>query len=176
MKEEIVVISDIWGIRKSGWHKNFEELLDGKYELKFYDACKLAGIKIESSDKETLHREFVNTGIENAAKEIVELEESPKIYIGCSVGGVIAWKAAKNGLNIKQLITISSTRLRYETEKPTFNCLHFFGQQDNYRPGPNWMHSIGKDSTRLIKGGHDIYKQKENIRDILSEANVLVGN
>lgn len=173
MHQEIKIISDLWGVNQSDWFENFEQLLSENYDVQLTDACKLAGLDLDPYTQEHLHQQFIDFGIDKAAIALVKRNTTPKIYIGCSIGGVIAWKASKLGLKVKKLITISSTRLRYETVKPDFGCCHFFGHKDKYKPDTKWINTVGQNSTQIVQGGHEIYKRKEVVEQILREAELL---
>jgi len=167
MKKEIVVISDIWGKSKSDWFEKFDEKLGDDYLVRYYDACQLSKVETEPYEQERLHHQFVQFGINNAVDKLLAAEKSSRIYIGCSVGGVIAWKAGLKGLPIEKLITISSTRLRKESKAPNCQLYNFFGYNDDHKPNSDWLNSSIYGSTFLIEGGHDIYKESLSIDHII---------
>jgi len=111
MKQELVVLSDLWGAKRSSWFSYFQKSLKDNYHVQFYDVCDLREIDLSDYRQEHIHQQFVDFGIQRAVTKILELGNKPKIYLGCSVGGVILWKAGLLGLPIEQLIAISSTRL-----------------------------------------------------------------
>jgi len=169
---EINIISDLWGSRKSNWLAHFRELLSPRYKINYIDAGTLADIDMEPYTQERLHEQFVEFGIIRAAEKLLENNNNPKIYIGTSVGGIIAWKAGLKGLKIDKLITISATRLRYETKKPDCPIYNYFGQADPHKPEMKWMNTIGQETSKIIQGGHDIYKNKEALLDIFTHADL----
>lgn len=171
--QEVVVLSDLWGVKKSEWFKYYQKLLGQYYNIKFYDCCELGQINISEYEEKSLHQQFVSFGIENAVNKLLDIEQKPKIYIGCSVGGVIAWKAGQKGLPIDRLITISSTRLRKEIEKPNCPVKMYFGDCDAYSPDIDWQKLIGIDLICIINGGHQIYKDQSSIEQIILDLNKL---
>lgn len=168
---EIAVVSDIWGIRKSEWFMYYQELMSANYEMKFYDSCALGLIDLTKYEALNIHNQFVEFGIQNAVNKLLEIEKKPKIYIGCSIGGVILWRAGLRGLPIKKLVTISSTRLRKEIEKPSCPVKMYFGESDAYKPTDKWFKQIGINSNYIITGNHDIYKENTSILKILKNLN-----
>ena len=166
MKKEIVIISDLWGKQKSEWLSHFIHYLHPNFYLKFYDACKLGGIQTAPYSKENLHSQFVEFGIEKAVDNLLRIEGQPKIYIGCSVGGLIAWKAALKGLRLEKLIAISSTRLRKEKIIPECSLQLYFGKDDLHQPSSEWYKTLGINNQIILPGGHDIYHDKNAIKEI----------
>ncbi|MCI4671822.1 MAG: alpha/beta hydrolase [Bacteroidia bacterium] len=171
--QEVVILSDLWGKRKSEWLALYQQFLSPEYEVKFYDSCELGQIDLSKYEEINLHQQFVEFGIEQAASQLVQLETKPKLYIGCSVGGTILWKAGLMGLPIKRLITISSTRLRKEKESPDCPTKLYFGASDPYRPDSDFYKSLGLAPPVLLEGGHEIYTLKSCIEIILKDS--LVG-
>lgn len=171
MKKEIVIVSDLWGAEQSEWVDQFESALSETHTIKFYDSCELGEINIDRYEEKDIHRQFVEFGIEQAANKLFSLEKETKMFIGCSVGGVIAWKAGMLGMPIEQLIAISSTRLRKETYRPDFPITLYYGQADQFKPGPLWIENMGKDQVHILNGGHEIYKETEVVSMILKGVN-----
>jgi len=167
MKPEIIILSDLWGKRKSEWVEYYEQILSKNYEVKFYDSCDLGLIDTSRYDDKFIHSQFVEFGIKNGAKRLLEIETQPKIYIGCSVGGAIIWQAALKGLPIEKLITVSATRIRTEVKKPECPMKLYFGEDDPYRPLDEWYEALGIHDFFVLKGHHDIYKKLSTIKQIL---------
>lgn len=172
MIKEIVVVSDMWGEVKSQWFSLFLELVPANISLRYFDSSKLGNVNLEQNDEEQIHNQFVEFGIENAVNTLLANNLESKIFIGCSVGGVIAWRAALRGLNVDKLITISSTRLRYETHKPDCEVINYFGQSDVYRPKADWLTTTGRVTSNLIAGGHEIYKNRNSLIKIFDDLNL----
>lgn len=169
MKKEIIIVSDLWGAGQSTWLNNFQHTLLGKYKIKFYDACKLGQIDTSNYEEDKLHEQFVAFGIDKAIANLIRIEKEPKTYIACSIGGVITWKAALEGLPVEKMIAISSTRLRMETKSPSCDFQLHYGKDDSNRPSEQWLNTFAKDRYQLMDGDHQIYTEKNLVVEILKE-------
>ncbi len=167
MKPTLIILSDLWGAKRSSWLDNFQKTLGDDYKIKFYDACVLGEIDSSDDQEKNIHRQFIDFGIQKAVKKLLTLEKEPQMYLGCSVGGVILWKAGLQGLPIKKLLTISATRLRKEIEKPNCSVELYFGQEDSYQPDGNWFKNMKIKGHFIPRGGHDIYKDQLVVKQIL---------
>lgn len=168
-KPRLVILSDLWGIEMSDWVNDYIKILDSKFEIQFYDCCNLGQVDKSEYLESSLHEQFVNGGIEIAAKRLLELEKNRIDVLAFSVGGVIAWKAQLNGLNINNLYSISSTRLRYEVDKPKFQLKLYFGEKDNNRPTPDWFERMGLKPNIFDDKGHNLYSEINCINTICSD-------
>lgn len=166
MKPKLHILSDLFGFENSLWINKYVELLELDFHLIFYDSCKLAGIDSTNLSENELHSKFVNRGIDSAVKEFLKLENEEIDVLAFSIGGTIAWKAALNGLKINNLYVVSSTRLRYETEKPTCSIQAFFGEKDAFKPEDIWFKTLDLDVEIIRDGQHEIYKKEEVINTI----------
>jgi hypothetical protein len=144
-KVEYLVISDL-----NGW--NSIDLPDSK-SVKRHDVRDLGGINLEKD----IHKQFVSGGIDRAASEL--LSYSANIVIGLSVGGVIAWKAIQKGWPVKELIAISSTRLRFEKDKPPCLTKLYFGEKDIFIPSASWFSKMSLPFTIITNEDHELYKR-----------------
>lgn len=169
MKKELVIVSDLWGVRKSDWLDSFKSHLSTNYTISFLDACSLGELDIGEYKEKNLHHQFIEFGIEKAVAKLLAFQNKSSLFIGCSVGGVILWKAALSGLPIDKLITISSTRLRKETASPKCDFQLYFGKNDPYKPSTEWLNQIGRGQCNLLKGGHEIYKNEASINQIIED-------
>ena len=86
--------------------------------------------------------------------------------MGFSIGGFIAWKACFSVLSIQNLYAISSTRLRYENEKPIVNIELFYGDNDPYKPSSDWFEHLDIKQQLYLNETHDFYKNKNVAEDI----------
>jgi len=146
-KAEIIVISDI-----HGWN---DLKLTMKENVYFLDSRVLGEVNKDGD----CHKEFIEGGIDKAAKELAKYKA--KTVIGLSVGGVIAWRAVLKGMKVDNLIAISATRLRFETLKPKCNIELFFGEKDEFKPNSAWLRAIDVDYTIVPDGEHNIYKKAQ---------------
>ncbi|KIA90422.1 hypothetical protein [Kaistella jeonii] len=160
-KQRLIILSDLWGAEKSDWIKYYTSILERYFEIKFYDSCVLGDVSKEKYSEEKLHHQFVNGGMEKAVQNLLEKEKENIIILCFSIGGLIAWKAGNSGLKIQNLFAISSTRLRYETQKPFAKIELIYGEEDAYKPKKDWFEKFGIKMNFLAREGHDLYKKKE---------------
>lgn len=165
MKSRLIILSDLWGKEKSNWVSAYQELLCDSFEIQFYDCCELGEISKAVFTEENLHKQFVNGGIEIAIKNLLNKEKGEIKILAFSVGGTIAWKAALKGLKVIDLFAISSTRLRYETQRPNCRISLYFGEKDSNRPSPEWF-----EKYRLLP---KIYSEKKH--EMYLEADIVIG-
>jgi len=125
-------------------------------------------LNISQYEEENLHKQFLDFGIDNAISNLIRIEKEAKIYITVSIGGVLAWKAAMAGLPIKQLIAVSPTRLREESENPDCDFQLYFGKEDPNKPDLIWLEAFAKNRYKLLDGDHHIYNDKDIVTQILS--------
>ncbi len=157
MKPKLIILSDLWGRKESTWIAYYVDILEKHFAITYYDCCELGGVDMLDYNEESLHSQFISGGIEKAIENLCHLERYPVSILGFSIGGYIAWKAALAGLKTQQIVAISSTRLRKETEKPNSNITLFFGENDPYQPTAKWFQEF-KIKKKLITGeGHDFY-------------------
>lgn len=166
MKPRLVILSDLWGKGKSEWVKTYEEILKHDYEIRFYDCCELGELEISDYSEIKLHEQFVNGGIETAAQKLVYLEKGKIDVMAFSIGGTIAWSAALKGLDIGNMLAISSTRLRYETEVPNCEIMLYFGEKDNNNPNEAWLKK-NETICEVVNGKrHDMYYESNFARKV----------
>ena len=161
LKQRLIILSDLWGLEDAEWMITYQKQLEPYFELEFYDSRKLVDLDLSDNSKNGIHAQFVNGGIDRAARKLSRKEKQDVNVLAFSIGGVIAWKAAFRGLSIKKLYAISSTRLRYETEKPDCKCALFYGEEDQYKPSVNWHASLTLDCNYIENGEHEMYQEEE---------------
>ena len=165
-KRKLAIISDLWGIRQSDWLTCYTDALQSSFDITYFDACELGDINLDDYSQSYLHQQFVSGGIRLAAANLFKTVKSCDIIIGCSIGGSIAWQAGILGLPFNTLITISATRLRHETTKPTGEVYTFFGELDEYKPGEKWFQLIEVDRQIIPNIGHNLYASKVHLESI----------
>lgn len=148
------MLSDLWGTSKSDWFVQYEMILKSHFEMVFYDCCKLAAIDLSDFSEDKIHHQFTNGGIERAVQALLENEKGNVDVLGFSIGGLIAWKAALEGLKVGHLFALSSTRLRYEEKKPSCSIHLFYAENDKYKPTEEWF--------RKQNIAVNIYKEQEH--------------
>lgn len=160
-KPRLLLLSDLWGKEKSEWIIYYTSILENYFELKYYDCCDLGTINKSSYSEESLHHQFINGGIEKAVANLLQEEKEFISVLAFSIGGLIAWKAGLIGLKILNLYAISSTRLRYESEKPSGTIELFYGKNDIYKPSSTWFTKLELKENFFSNQEHELYKQKD---------------
>lgn len=159
-KENLLILSDIDGLKNAAWISYYTLLLKDKFEIEILDSCVLAEIDSNVS-KEKIHKQMISFGIENAVLNLLRRKEKPKYILGFSIGGTIGWKATISGLNSKSLFAVSATRIRFETQKPKGILKTFFGKNDTFKPDLNWFKKLEIDNFEIPEETHEFYKKKE---------------
>ena len=159
---KLIILSDLWGKRKSDWINQYVTILENHFEVIFYDCCELAEIDLSDYSEDKIHQEFTNGGIERAVKAILDKEKGNINVVGFSIGGLIAWKATLGGLKAKSLTTISSTRLRYEDKRPECEINLFYAENDEYKPIDDWFKKLNLEMNIYKEEKHEFYSKKKN--------------
>lgn len=159
--KKLIILSDLWGKRKSDWIKYYVTILENHFEVVFYDCCELAKIDLSEYFEDNIHQQFMNGGVEIAVKAILEKEKENINVLGFSIGGFIAWKAILDGLKVESLNAISSTRLRYEDKRPDCKINLFYAENDKYKPIDNWFRKLNIEMNIYKEEEHEFYSNKE---------------
>ena len=176
MKPRLLILSDFWGAEKAAWVNDYVENLSTDFEIQFYDSCDLGQIDKTEYVESNLHNQFVNGGIEIATKRLLKLEKKRINVLAFSIGGVIAWKAQLKGLKINNFYSISSTRLRYEKDKPEFQLKLYFGEKDNNRPTSDWFDRMDINPKIFKDKGHNLYSEINCINEICNDITTPYNN
>lgn len=163
MKPKLLILSDIFGGENPEWIKKYVNLLSHKFEVQYYDVCKLANIDSENISETDLHNQFLNGGIDKAITNLSKLEKDEVYVLGFSIGGTIAWKAALKSFKINFLFAVSSTRLRLENEAPRCNLQLYFGENDFNNPDSEWFLKLKVPAQFLSNQEHQLYLQDDMI-------------
>jgi hypothetical protein len=171
MAERLVILSDMWGIKKGLWVTSYLGYLQQFYDIVYYDCQELANVDFKIESEEELHNEFVSGGIEVAVANLLKKESNaiPSHYLAFSIGGTIAYKAGLSGLEIKSLYTVSATRLRKEIEKPSFETRFVYGSVDKFKPSDVWASNLGLELTIIDGYNHDMYSDEKITKEICQE-------
>ena len=169
MAERLVVLSDMWGVKKGLWITSYLGYLQQYYSITYYDSQQLASINPLIESEENVHAEFTQGGINTAVAHLLTKESKPCHYLAFSTGGAIAWKAALRGLPMKSLSVISATRLRLENEKPSCSITLLYGENDRNRPSKEWSQKLGIDVEVMPNFGHDMYTDEKVIKKVSRE-------
>ena len=169
MAERLLIISDMWGVKKGLWITSYFGYLQQHYDITFYDSQQLANIDELIHTKENLHRAFVDGGIDTAVAHLLKKETEACHVLAFSTGGTIAWKAALKGFPMKSLTAISATRIRNETESPEIDMNLVFGECDKFKPSMKWAKEIGVNLAIVPSFGHELYSDEKIISDVCME-------
>lgn len=161
MKKRLIILSDLWGSKNSDWVSQYSEVLKEYFEIQFYDCRELGEVNIEDSNQESIHQQFLSFGIEKAVTNLLEKEQNALSILAFSIGGSIAWEATLKGLKADYICALSSTRLRFESQKPNVNIDLFFAENDPYKPNKDWFLQHKIDYNLYKNKAHEIYKEPE---------------
>jgi hypothetical protein len=162
MKPRLLILSDLFGGENPEWIKYYTELLESKFDIQYYDLQKLGEIEASDFDEKNIHNQFLKTGIDKGVQNLLNLEKEKVTVLGFSIGGTIAWKASIKGLNISQLIAVSSTRLRFETDIPNCKIKLYFGGKDLNLPDLQWFFDLQISNQFFENQDHQLYLEEKN--------------
>ncbi|UOY07689.1 hypothetical protein L0P88_03845 [Muricauda sp. SCSIO 64092] len=166
MAEKLLVLSDMWGIKKGLWITSYFGYLQQYYNIEFYDIQQLANLDIPVMTQENIHRAFMEGGIDTAVAHLLKKETKPCHVLAFSMGGTIAWKAGLNGLPMKSLTAISPTRIRFENEAPDCEINLIYGECDKFKPGMKWFKTMDVDFKIVSSFGHELYSDEKIIGEV----------
>jgi hypothetical protein len=179
MAERLVVLSDMWGVKKGLWITSYLGYLQQYYDIVFYDIQQLGYIEdLTIKSPENLHKAFVEGGIDTAVAHLLKRETEASHYLAFSTGGTVAWKAGVKGLPMKSLYAISATRIRHENLKPVCDITLLYGGNDSFRPDNCWADKLNVELEVVPNFGHELYSDEKIIRkaclDLLTVATAPV--
>jgi len=169
MAERLVVISDMWGVKKGLWITSYLGYLQQYYTIVFYDSQQLAYMDLPVQSEKNIHNAFVNGGIDMAVAHLLKKEKEASHYLAFSTGGTIAWKAGLEGLPMKSLYAVSPTRIRMEDKKPNIPLNLIYGKNDEYRPSNKWSNKVGVDMEVIEGFGHTLYTDEKIIQKVCQD-------
>ena len=170
MKQQLLILSDLWGAKKATYLSQYITPLQSKYDIHFLDCCQLGQVDTTNYMQENLHQQFINGGINLAVKNLLKNDQKEVDILAFSIGGTIAWKANLAGLKVRNFYAVSATRLRYETEKPNSQIKLFYGDLDAYRPAKKWFDGLAITDYHIFEEeGHDIYQMPKSIQQICNQ-------
>ena len=168
-KPKLIILSDLLGGENPEWLKQYKEIVASKFDIQYYDVLELGNIDTSDRSETNIHNQFINGGIDKAVQNLLEVETGKVSVLGFSIGGTIAWKAALKGLDTDQLIAVSSTRLRFETEVPACKIKLYFGENDWNKPSSKWFLDLKIPNQILENENHQLYLEKKNVFLICKE-------
>ena len=161
MRPKLLILSDMWGLDRCEWIKQYVELLDPIFSILLYDSRALGDVRVADAAEEDIHAAFIAAGVDTAADKLLEMEPGKVDILAFSMGGSIAWKAGLKGMHIGHLFAVSSTRLRLQTEKPDCRIQLFNGTDDPFHLKPSWFEKLKLDPPLMENGGHDFYTRHD---------------
>lgn len=162
VKTRLLILSDLYGSENPEWIKRYIDLLESKFDIKYYNTPELAGIDVFDLTETEIHNQFLSGGIDKAVENLLKSESRKVVVLGFSIGGTIAWKAALKTLEVSYLFTVSSTRLRYETESPNGKLKLYFGEKDPNKPNSKWFLDLNVAYEILQNLNHQLYLEENN--------------
>lgn len=106
---------------------------------------------------------FEEGGMQKAVTRLRDFSEKNGLFgLGFSAGGTALWRAASEGLRLKTLVCVSSTRLRYE-RRLTIPTHTFWGELDAHKPSEEWCRSIPSSSVSYKGLGHNFYDEADDL-------------
>ncbi|AKP74354.1 hypothetical protein Psal006b_01085 [Piscirickettsia salmonis] len=161
-KKNAIIASDMYGAFNPN-HQNINYIIETEkllvkrgYDVTIFSVPDIAGIT--TFTKESMHSQYISTGVEKAARTLAENYLSYDLAIGFSVGGTVFWKASEYFNKFtKELICVSSTRLRYEKKSIAAKTHLIYGGNDLYKPDIMCMQTLA-DSYQILDGlEHEFY-------------------
>lgn len=171
MKNRLLILSDLWGITDASWVSMYVNRLSDNFKVVLYNSCELAEMPQKYLLEAQRHAFFLNEGIEKAVENLIKLEKEQLTVLAFSIGGTIAWKACLNGLDVKSFYAISSTRLRYETERPKGKIALYYGGKDVYKPSEDWFENIKLTPSIIPQKAHEMYKEEDFVSKLCLQIN-----
>lgn len=173
-KDRLIILSDLWGKQRSDWVKYYTEPLNQQFDVQYYDCCELGSVDTSNYTEEALHHEFVQYGIDRAVARLTELEKGPVHILAFSVGGTIAWKFGLMTGNIQSLHAVSSTRLRYEDQKPDGHVKLYFGASDPFRPSEDWFNELSIEVQIISGQNHELYTNSQFASALIDKFHTII--
>ncbi len=112
----------------------------------------------ELSGEALHHSLFYQGGLTRAVSALHSLGAYGFKGLGFSTGGTVLWAAAKNHPLLKSLLCISSTRLRFENERPAIPVQLYWGAHDPHRPNSLWNKTYADYYEVLPNAEHAFYR------------------
>lgn len=169
MTEKLLVLSDMWGVKKELWITSYFGYLQHYYDIEFYDIKTLGNIDIPVCTDENLHQAFLDGGIDTAVAHLKSKITEPKHVLAFSMGAAIAWKAALEGMQIHSFTAVSGTRLRLEKNKPKCPIKLIYGEKDEFKPNEQWYNAMDIAPIIVPGFGHNLYSDDKIVKDVCYE-------
>ena len=162
MIKNVLILSDMFTLDPSqdGYMTRAVEMFPEQALVASFSSRQLANIRNES-DTEAIHRAFVHSGIDTAAKKLASNKVSYEVAVGFSIGGTILWQAIeKYRLEVKHLICVSATRLRYQQKPLSNETVLIYGEKDKHAPDETQIKKLSTHSYIIPGVGHEFYQNE----------------
>lgn len=173
MAKRLVILSDMWGIKKGMWITSYLAYLQPYFDIVYYDCRQLANIDVPQNTRENIYDAFINGGMDLAVRHLLKKETEPAHYLTFCAGGTIAYDAALKGLPVNSIYAVSPIDMGSFSEVPACPVTLIFGDQDSDIPDYLWADSHGIKMNRIEKYGHELYSDDKVItmicQDILED-------
>ena len=169
MAKRLVILSDMWGAKRSMWITSYLAYLQPYFDIVFYDCRQLANIDVPMNTREHIYKAFVEGGMELAVHHLLKKETEPAHYLTFCAGGTIAFDGALRGLPVESLYAISPIDLQSFEEIPSCPISVVFGDHDTDIPDYLWADSRGIRMKRIEKYGHELYSDDKVITMICQD-------
>lgn len=123
---------------------------------------------------------FGNGKADDVVSQLAAYQDKYDFAVGFSAGGTLLWRAVENGLKLKGLVCISSTRLRDESSL-SIHTQATFGSLDINRPNDEWIRTIPTEGHVLEECAHDFYLNPDTtnarqISDLIAQDIAALGD
>ncbi|TYP70360.1 hypothetical protein [Aquimarina intermedia] len=157
LKPKLIILSDIWGIVTDSWIEGYRDFLEPYFQIQLLDVRLLGGIDLSVSQIDLLHDQFITKGIAKAVNELRTMDT--EYVLAFSIGGTIAWKAVLQGLQLRNLYAVSSTRLRKEQGPLNCDVSLFYGGLDANMPNSHWQKKFVNQRIEYPGERHEFYRK-----------------
>jgi len=169
MPKRLVILSDMWGVKKGMWITSYLAYLQPYFDIVFYDCRQLANIEVKLNTRENIYKAFVEGGMNLAVHQLLKKETVPAHYLTFCAGGTIAFDAALKGLPMESLYAVSPIDLDSFEETPACPVSVVYGDQDADIPDYLWAEMQGIQMRRIEKYGHELYSDDKVVSMICQD-------
>lgn len=169
MAKRLVILSDMWGIKKGMWITSYLAYLQPYFDIVFYDCRQLANIDVPQNTRENIYNAFIEGGMDLAVRHLLKKETEAAHYLTFCAGGTIAFDAALKGLPAESIYAVSPIDIGTFTEVPECPVTLVFGDQDSDIPHYLWADALGIKMNRIEKYGHELYSDEKVIAMICQD-------
>lgn len=100
---------------------------------------------------------FEQEGMRQVVRKLCDVSGDDLVGLGYSAEGTAPWRAVREGLLLKKLIRVSSTRLRHERVRLAVPAITLWRELDAHRPDDEWYRLVPSRSIVYQIWGHNFY-------------------